>query len=120
MIIQNPLHKTLILLASLNALLGGAIGINQSQLRSIIAYSSITHIGWIIALIAINKSILSISYFMIYSLLITPIFIALHSLSSTYNININNIIKSQKIKIMFPLLILSLGGLSPLTGFIPK
>jgi len=108
-------------LARLNALTGGLMGLNQTHLRTIIAYSSITHIGWILALIYRNISIPTIIYFLIYSILITPIFFIIYKLNNkTLNqINIrNNKFKNQDK--LLPLLFLSLGGLPPLTGFFPK
>ena len=52
----NPFSKTLITISAiLNALLGGIMGINQSHIRTLLAYSSITHIGWIISTIQINN-----------------------------------------------------------------
>jgi len=41
--------KFIILIAALSALLGGLGGLNQTQIRSILAFSSIGHIGWTIS-----------------------------------------------------------------------
>jgi len=107
--------------ARINALIGGVIGINQVNLRSIIAYSSITHIGWITSLLAIYKPLLTLLYFALYCIIITPIFILFHLKSMNQRININKIIlTSPQLKFILPILILSLGGIPPLTGFIPK
>lgn len=109
------------LMAALNALLGGIIGINQSQLRAIMAYSSIGHLGWIIRFILLNKPIISIFYFVIYCSLILPLFLLLNT------INLITLKQLRKIRIVSPLtqllisiLLISLAGLPPLTGFIPK
>ena len=120
-IITRSFSSTILILAAINALIGGAIGINQVHLRTIIAYSSITHIGWIISLAAINKFIPTILYFIIYSMLIAPIFFIFNKFSSSTRLDINKLIsKAPILQILVPLLLLSLGGLPPLSGFIPK
>lgn len=118
---QIRYKRTIIVIAGINALVGGIIGLNQSHLRSIIAYSSITHLGWITGLIAFNYPCCVITYFIIYRLLITPIFLILNK----HNINI--LIQTNKVTpinwgniIIFSLLIISLGGIPPLIGFFPK
>lgn len=109
------------ILAILNALTGGLIGLNQTHLRTIIAYSSITHMGWIIALIYRNLPLSTILYFTIYSLLIRPIFFILYKINRKTLAQLNS--SSNKYKLQFiviPVIFLSLGGLPPLTGFFPK
>lgn len=74
-----------------------------------------------ISIISINKTVICLIYFIIYSILVIPIFIIIHSTNILSIKNINNISKSN---IFYPIiliiLILSLAGLPPLTGFIPK
>lgn len=60
-------------------------------------------------------------YFIIYSILITPIFIIFSKYSTSTNIDINKLIsKAPMLQAIIPILLLSLGGLPPLSGFIPK
>jgi len=85
------------------------------------AYSSITHIGWMVRLAAISKSVSTIVYFFIYSMLIAPIFIVFQKFSVTTRLRINKLMaKAPILQVAMPILLLSLGGLPPLTGFIPK
>lgn len=109
------------LVARINAIIGGLIGINQAHIRTILAYSSITHIGWVIGGFTANSTLIPILYFRIYSIIITPIFIILGSWKTLVFSQIPQIIiNSLPASIIFSVTILSLGGLPPLTGFIPK
>lgn len=107
--------------ARINALVGGIIGINQTHLRPLLAYSSIGHIGWITSILSINKSSFCILYFMIYSLIVIPIFLIINIINSKTIKTIYNIFKINTITaIILTVCLLSLAGIPPLTGFIPK
>jgi NADH:ubiquinone oxidoreductase subunit 2 (subunit N) len=109
------------LVAGLNALVGGLLGINQSHIRTLLAYSSITHIGWIISALCISNPFLTIVYFSLYIVVITPIFIFLHNFSISRSTQLLNLITSSKFSLLaFSVLLISLAGLPPLTGFLPK
>lgn len=120
-IIYEVTTQSILLIAAINTLIGGIIGINQSHLRTIIAYSSITHIGWITRILYLLKPTITISYYIIYCIIITPLFIALNwTLQSNKNQfnKINTL--SPLIQLLVPIILLSLRGIPPLTGFIPK
>lgn len=108
------------LLASLNALVGGIGGLNQTQIRPLLAYSSVGHIGWILAASAVSSSI-RITYFCIYIITSGTLFLYLFFLNASSRKSISSTISSDMFSlIILTLLLLSLGGLPPLTGFIPK
>lgn len=108
-------------IAVINTTTGGIIGINQTHLRPLLAYSSIGHIGWIISGLAVNKACLTFAYFVIYSSLVVPIFILLILINTKTTHSLHRIFKTGiTLPLVFILLILSLGGLPPLTGFFPK
>lgn len=117
-ILLNSFTKLLMCVAILSALLGGALGINQTKLRTIIAYSSITHIGWMFGLLIIKQTIVLV-YFMLYRLIIIPLFILLN-IKNLLNINISNKLVNLPLLIIIPLILLTLSGIPPFTGFIPK
>lgn len=112
--------SSIITLAILNAAIGSIMGINQTQLRPLIAYSSITHLGWIFAS-ALTSITLTIIYFSIYSittlLFIAPI-IKINKYS-TNNFNLSITISNNQ-TLITTIRFLSLGGIPPLLGFIPK
>lgn len=108
-------------IAAINAVVGGVMGINQTQLRTIIAYSSIGHIGWIIRLAAIFKPGACITYFSIYCILISPLFISIRYLNIFSTKHLRKLSSySGILHAAFIITLLSLAGLPPLTGFIPK
>nr|AOR07179.1 NADH dehydrogenase subunit 2 [Mesenchytraeus antaeus] len=120
-IMTNTFQNTMLLLSAMNALIGGAVGMNQVHLRTIMAYSSITHMGWMMSLAATNKLIPAMVYFIFYSLLIAPIFMIFNKFSTSTNMDMNKLMsKAPMLQMLIPLLLLSLGGLPPLSGFIPK
>ena len=100
--------------------IGSINGINQTSLRKLIAYSSINHLGWIIASILNNENIWKL-YFIFYSFLTFSIIFILKNFN-LFNLNqlFSFFYKNNNLKffICFPLL--SLGGLPPFLGFFPK
>ena len=114
----KSLSRLLVAVAGINAILGGLLGLNQTHLRTLLAYSSITHIGWIIGAISIASSLTSLLYFIAYSAIVFPLFILLNA---TNVVSPTQFTKSDiTIVVLMLLLLLSLGGLPPLTGFLPK
>lgn len=120
-IITPCINYHIILTISLaSILIGGWGGLNQTQLRKIIAYSSIAHIGWITAVLTYNPTITLLNLF-IYILMTLTTFILFITNSSTTTLILSHIWnKIPLITLSTLIIILSLGGLPPLTGFLPK
>nr|BDQ44421.1 NADH dehydrogenase subunit 2 [Amynthas tokioensis] len=109
------------LMAGLNALLGGIMGMNQSQLRTIMAYSSIGHLGWMLSFMLMDKPLMTMLYFSIYCSLIIPLFMIMNSLNLMATKQLSKIsMISPTTQFMVSILLISLAGLPPLTGFMPK
>uniref|UniRef100_A0A7D5TUL3 NADH-ubiquinone oxidoreductase chain 2 n=1 Tax=Trogoderma granarium TaxID=591392 RepID=A0A7D5TUL3_9COLE len=101
-------------------MISGLMGINQTSLRKILAYSSINHIGWMIGAMMTNQAIWMM-YMIIYTLMTINITFML-KMNNIFQMNqlMNSMNQSKSMKIMFSLNFLSLGGLPPFIGFIPK
>nr|YP_008378970.1 NADH dehydrogenase subunit 2 [Erythrocebus patas]AGM47464.1 NADH dehydrogenase subunit 2 [Erythrocebus patas] len=118
----HPSTNTYILLtfSTLSIMMGSWGGLNQTQLRKIMGYSSITHMGWAMMTLAYNPTI-TILYLTTYIILTTTMFLTLNLNSSTTTLALT-LTWNKSIQLM-PLMtstLMSLGGLPPLTGFLPK
>nr|AJO26481.1 NADH dehydrogenase subunit 2 [Cistothorus platensis]AJO26482.1 NADH dehydrogenase subunit 2 [Cistothorus platensis] len=114
----NP--TLLVTMALLSAALGGWMGLNQTQTRKILAYSSISHLGWM-AIITSYSPKLALLNFYLYALMTAAVFL---SLNSTKTLKLSTLMtswtKAPALNAMLMLTLLSLAGLPPLTGFLPK
>nr|AAL78805.1 NADH dehydrogenase subunit 2 [Ctenophorus maculatus] len=109
-----------LLIGLLSILIGGWGGINQTQLRKMMAYSSIAHLGWTITAISIMPNIALLNI-IIYMTMSTPFFLLLTTTSSkTLQTTTTQWSHSPTTAIILTLLLLSMAGLPPLTGFTPK
>nr|AAQ09103.1 NADH dehydrogenase subunit 2 [Basiliscus galeritus] len=117
----NNLSPTImILMGMLSTLIGGWGGLNQTQTRKMMAYSSIAHLGWMAAIATIMTNLM-IMNLMLYLLMTTSMFFMLIlSKSKTIQDTTASWTTSPTITITMMLTLLSLGGLPPLTGFLPK
>nr|AXA45289.1 NADH dehydrogenase subunit 2 [Splendrillia sp. 2 MNHN IM 2013-9750] len=102
-----------------SSLIGGFGGINQTQIRALLAYSSISHLGWMTFAALHSEWSLKV-YFTIYIMISISMFLSLWLSDSGMMKNINNLKISMYLQMSVMLLLLSLGGLPPLLGFIPK
>nr|UXB57211.1 NADH dehydrogenase subunit 2 [Rhinichthys osculus] len=107
-------------LGIMSTLIGGWGGLNQTQLRKVLAYSSIAHMGWMIIVLQYAPQ-LTLLALLTYIFMTSAAFLALKTSSAT---NIGTLAtvwsKSPILTTTTALVLLSLGGLPPLTGFMPK
>nr|AVN68004.1 NADH dehydrogenase subunit 2 [Melanozosteria nitida] len=104
----------------MSVVIGSMGGLNQISIRKILTYSSINHMGWMLAALSIGNN-MWILYFMIYSMLVLTIIMIIKPFQISF-IN-QTFLMSNEMSIskflMFTTL-LSLGGLPPFLGFLPK
>uniref|UniRef100_A0A977JPK6 NADH-ubiquinone oxidoreductase chain 2 n=1 Tax=Coccotorus chaoi TaxID=2978103 RepID=A0A977JPK6_9CUCU len=101
-------------------LMGNLQGLNQICMRKIMAYSSINHTGWMLSILLTSYSIW-ILYFMIYSLINMNIMIIMQKMNIFYLNQMTYLFSFNfKLKFMYTLNFLSLMGVPPFLGFMPK
>jgi NADH-ubiquinone oxidoreductase chain 2 len=120
-IISYTIRLNLLIFIVICSMIFGRIGgINQTSLRKLLAFSSINHLGWIIAGIINNENIW-FTYFLFYTFLnfrIVNLFnnFKIFHINQAYNLYQNNKFFNTSLSI----LLISLGGLPPFLGFLPK
>nr|QHW05465.1 NADH dehydrogenase subunit 2 [Ammospiza maritima] len=107
-------------LAILSAAVGGWMGLNQTQIRKILAFSSISHLGWMAIIIIYNPK-LTLLNFCLYTMMTATVFLILNTIKV---LKLSTLMtawtKIPSLSTMLLLTLLSLAGLPPLTGFLPK
>nr|WNH37513.1 NADH dehydrogenase subunit 2 [Fundulus majalis] len=118
--IYPPNTNLLLIMGLASILIGGWGGLNQTQLRKVLAYSSIAHLGWMMLVLQFSTSLAFMSL-LLYFVIAFTLFLCLKLNNST---NINSLAmswsKAPVISSILPIVLLSLGGLPPLSGFMPK
>nr|ABW04256.1 NADH dehydrogenase subunit 2 [Gambelia wislizenii] len=118
--INNLSPTILLMMGLLSTTIGGWGGLNQTQLRKIMAYSSIAHLGWIAAIGPMMTNIMTLNL-VIYIMMTTSMFsMFLMTQSKTIQDTTMSWTSSPTATITMMLTLLSLGGLPPLSGFMPK
>nr|YP_010688071.1 NADH dehydrogenase subunit 2 [Torix tukubana]WBR65252.1 NADH dehydrogenase subunit 2 [Torix tukubana] len=117
----KPNLELLTMMIIINTGLIGTLGSNQTDIKTIMAYSSVVHMGWFLVPFMYQESYLSLYYLIMYMLMTTPIFILMFIYSYNNPKSTSNLMTmNTNMKFSLMLMILSLAGLPPLSGFIPK
>nr|AFB19478.1 NADH dehydrogenase subunit 2 [Malacocincla cinereiceps] len=107
-------------MAIMSTALGGWMGLNQTQIRKILAFSSISHLGWMTIIIPYSPKLALLNFYL-YALMTTAVFLTLNSIKTLkLSTLMTTWTKTPALSAMLLLTLLSLAGLPPLTGFLPK
>nr|AUW38608.1 NADH dehydrogenase subunit 2 [Tetrarthria variegata] len=120
MIINNLMYNNKIMFVSiiLSVTVGALGGLNQMSLRKIMGYSSINHLGWMMTLSKIKNSWML--YLIIYSIMVITLCWMFQQYNMIHINQINNMNISLTEKLTYLVAMMSLGGLPPFLGFLPK
>nr|APA16967.1 NADH dehydrogenase subunit 2 [Otidiphaps nobilis] len=114
----NPILLTTMAITS--TALGGWMGLNQTQIRKILAFSSISHMGWMAIITIYNPNLILLTFYL-YTLMTATVFL---TLNTTKTLKLTSMMiswtKTPMLNATLMLTLLSLAGLPPLTGFLPK
>nr|YP_010936677.1 NADH dehydrogenase subunit 2 [Nesidiocoris poppiusi]WKW91647.1 NADH dehydrogenase subunit 2 [Nesidiocoris poppiusi] len=113
---QETMTQLLVIMSSMT---GAIMAINQTSTRSIMAYSTMTHMSWMFISMKTSDK-MWLTYFCMYTLMVT--------FTTMYFMHMNVLYVSQASifsmklseKINFILMMMSMGGLPPFFGFLPK
>nr|ADO22885.1 NADH dehydrogenase subunit 2 [Basileuterus luteoviridis] len=118
---SHSLNPTLLTsLAILSTALGGWMGLNQTQIRKILAFSSISHLGWMAIIIVYNPKLTLLNFYL-YAMMTATVFLTLNTIKV---LKLSTLMtawtKIPSLNAMLLLTLLSLAGLPLWTGFLPK
>nr|QNH73533.1 NADH dehydrogenase subunit 2 [Dicrurus hottentottus borneensis] len=118
---SQSLNPTLLTtMAILSAAIGGWMGLNQTQIRKILAFSSISHLGWMTIILVYNPKLTLLNFYL-YVLMTSTVFLTLNSMKV---LKLSTLMtawtKTPSLSAISLLTLMSLAGLPPLTGFLPK
>nr|YP_007890066.1 NADH dehydrogenase subunit 2 [Lanius tephronotus]YP_009178830.1 NADH dehydrogenase subunit 2 [Lanius cristatus]YP_009266797.1 NADH dehydrogenase subunit 2 [Lanius schach]AFN70635.1 NADH dehydrogenase subunit 2 [Lanius schach]AFR45007.1 NADH dehydrogenase subunit 2 [Lanius tephronotus]ALJ78636.1 NADH dehydrogenase subunit 2 [Lanius cristatus]ANM47855.1 NADH dehydrogenase subunit 2 [Lanius schach] len=118
---SQSLNPTLLVtMGILSVAVGGWMGLNQTQTRKIMAFSSISHLGWMATIIVYFPKLTLLNFYL-YTLMTAAVFLTLNSMKV---LKLSTLMtawtKMPSLSSIFLLTLLSLAGLPPLTGFLPK
>nr|AKH03598.1 NADH dehydrogenase subunit 2 [Vireo bellii bellii] len=118
---SHSLNPTLLTtMAILSVALGGWMGLNQTQIRKIMAFSSISHLGWMTIILIYNPKLTLLNFYL-YVLMTAAVFLTFNSIKTLkLSTLMTTWAKTPSLSVTLLLILMSLAGLPPLTGFLPK
>nr|AGC78817.1 NADH dehydrogenase subunit 2 [Gallicolumba luzonica] len=118
---SHSLNPTLLtIMAITSTALGGWMGLNQTQIRKILAFSSISHMGWMTIILIYNPNLTLLTFYL-YALMTATAFLSLNTIKALkLTTMMISWTKTPMLNATMMLTLLSLAGLPPLTGFLPK
>nr|QUQ05567.1 NADH dehydrogenase subunit 2 [Loxopholis percarinatum] len=115
-------HSKFILLtmATMSIFIGGWGGLNQTQLRKLLAFSSIANMGWMIIIVTMTPKLTTLTLSLYIVMLATLFILMISQKTNTIKTISESWTTSPTMTSIMLLTLISLGGLPPMTGFLPK
>nr|AUF70024.1 NADH dehydrogenase subunit 2 [Lampsilis siliquoidea] len=103
--------------AMMSALWGSIAGLNQTNLMTLMSFSSINHLGWLLMSSTLDLT-LTINYLSAYTLTLTPIYLftQMH-MTKTHSKFMTSLTANNHYQLMLTLTLLSIGGMPPMAMF---
>nr|ADI71731.1 NADH dehydrogenase subunit 2 [Parvoscincus steerei]ADI71732.1 NADH dehydrogenase subunit 2 [Parvoscincus steerei] len=118
---HHSIHTTTLLTMGLmSTMIGGWGGLNQTQTRKIMAYSSIAHLGWMASILTLSPNLMLLNLALYLMMTLSTFMLLIFSSSKTIKDLSTSWTISPTTTALLLLLLMSMAGLPPLTGFIPK
>nr|VFU78877.1 NADH dehydrogenase subunit 2 [Proasellus spelaeus] len=114
--ISAPNKLPLIIISIFSVVMGSLGGLNEMDLRKLMAFSSISHMGWMFAGMALTQAHWVV-YFITYVITSLTLIIFLEKVNI---LTLSQLTSKDNASLLIMLLFLSLGGFPPLLGFAPK
>nr|AAZ15926.1 NADH dehydrogenase subunit 2 [Eurycea cirrigera] len=118
----GPELSTMLLISFgvLSVILGGWGGWNQPQIRKIMAYSSIAHLGWMTVVLVFSPQLTTLNLMLYLMMTAAMFFILLNLMSTSINKMAISWMKYASLTPAMMIILMSLRGLPPTSGFMPK
>nr|UYG49026.1 NADH dehydrogenase subunit 2 [Abscondita chinensis] len=114
--IEFSIFYSMIIISAM--IISGIMSINQISMRKLMAFSSINHMGWMMSSMMTEKTIWML-YFVVYSIITINITMMMKNIFYLNQL-FTNLNVSPSMKMFFTLNFLSLSGIPPFLGFMPK
>nr|YP_009048939.1 NADH dehydrogenase subunit 2 [Orius sauteri]AID61650.1 NADH dehydrogenase subunit 2 [Orius sauteri] len=119
MFICQMSQEKFLMSSALSTMVGAIGGLNQTSTRKIMAFSSINHMGWMMMCTTFNNN-LWIMYLLIYSTLMMPLAWMFNEKMIMHSSQMMTNMKSMTEKMNITCMMMSMGGMPPMLGFLPK
>nr|ALO76574.1 NADH deshydrogenase subunit 2 [Melyridae sp. 'Dasytidae' GENSP01] len=117
---NSMMNMFLMFIIIVSMIISGIMGFNQISLRKILTYSSINHIGWMISALTQSK-IIWVYNFIIYTIISLNLILIFNKMKIFFISQLISFLTFKPyLKLFFLLNFMSLGGLPPFLGFLPK
>nr|VFU78892.1 NADH dehydrogenase subunit 2 [Proasellus coxalis] len=107
---------TLIVLGLFSAVVGAAGGLNETDMRKLMAFSSIGHMGWMAVGMAMATTSWAL-YLIVYMVMALSVMMLLKKMKISY---LSQLSSKGRDSVFMMAMLLSMGGFPPLLGFAPK
>jgi len=116
LVIDLTIQGIFSMMAAISSIIGGIGGYNQTQIRTLLAYSSIGHTGWL-GLASVIESHLAWLYFFVYIAILFGLMVTIW-LNNLVSVGFK--LNETFLNLFLVIQLLTLGGLPPTVGFTAK